>query len=48
MNALVIAFWRLTVRLTDRLDLRIKDLGIGITLMIEPVERAMRLEIGCF
>jgi hypothetical protein len=47
VNALFIAPWRLTVSLTDVFDRGIKGLRIGIALMIEPIERAMRLEV-CF
>jgi hypothetical protein len=48
MNALFIARGRLMVSLTDLLDLGIKGLRIRITLMIEPVEGAVRFEIGSF
>ena len=48
MNAWFIARGRLMVSLTDLLDLGIKGLRIRITLMIEPVEGAMRFEIGSF
>ena len=48
MNTLLIARGRLTVRLTDFLDLGIKGLRIRIALMIEPIERAVRFEIGSF
>lgn len=48
MNALFIARGRLMVSLTDLLDLGITGLRIRITLMMEPVEGAMRFEIGSF
>jgi hypothetical protein len=46
VDALLMALRRVTIGLTHRVHRRIEGGGVLIALMIEPVDRAMRLEIG--
>jgi hypothetical protein len=48
MDALLVALGSEAIGLADLLDLGIKNLRVFMALMIEPIDRAMRFEIGFF
>ena len=48
MDALLVALGGEAIGLADLLDLGIKNLRVFMALMIEPIYRAMRFEIGFF
>lgn len=48
MDALFVALRGVAIHLTDLMHLGIKRLRVLIPLVIEPVQRVMRFEIGSF